>query len=377
MKVSPMESGMNLPKTDTSSVVNGDKSMRYGIAVAGMASGEILAIKNTFLRLFLVFYHILIIALLVINFCAAAVIFFTERRNLELSPLFLQISILAWYGDVTITAVISLINCLRKSGFIAYYKQLSKLEESFAVFGINLRRKRIVRAAILATALGWMAASINIGTKLYDYALPETQDPFYDVHFAERLNSNLTYLLLKWLGRVAVLYIGCQWTLVVFQYVLTCFTILTIAADFNKKFEQDVNASPKEAVQNINQYRVAHLLLCDLVSKANDCFSVILAVKISLGVLQLLLIFYLLSIGTSGPNAIDMAGIFAYWVISGGSILVVYIVTAHKVSEMVSSATKIGKKKFKACMPKGNDFINNHTNIRVTCAAQNVCNFQA
>ena len=335
MKVLPMESELNPSSVRTDSLVNADKSMRYGIAIAGMISGELLTTKSKILRLFSLLYQVLVVIILAANFLAAAIIVCTDQREADFFSLFVRLSFLLFIGEVTVSTLIIFINTSNKSRLIGYYKQLSEVEQLLESLGIKLQQKRFVRASVLATTVGWLITILYFASKVYDLAANDTQDVFYDTHLLKRLNSTSIYQGLKTIGVVSIMYSGCDASLGASQFFVMCFIISTLTAEFNKKYQQDVNASPNNVLSNINQYRVVHLALCDLVSKANECFSAILAVKLGAEVLVLLLVFYLLSLIVANPGETEALTILAIWIVIAGSIIIIYIVMAERVSNEV------------------------------------------
>ena len=118
------------------------------------------------------------------------------------------------------------------------------------------------------------------------------------------------------------------------KYFVIGFTILTLLADYSNKLQQDINASPTVPLSKLKQYRVAHLELCNLISKTNSSLSIILGAKTGFIAVILLILLYLFSIDKKDDTTV--VATYVYFIVTEVSILLVYIIIADRVSAKVS-----------------------------------------
>lgn len=327
-------SAMNPKESDAAALCNADKPMKYGLAIAGLMSGDSLFARTLSLKILSSCHHAFVCILVVANIFVSLSIAWHAEEDADTFYLFMKLTTFAWYLQLAGCVCVTFFNCHRKSCLNAYYTQLSKVEQQFSSLQVPIRKRRIRNASIIATTIGWALAIVNISLNILDYATVREQSIIYGNSLEKRVNSETTILALQMFGLGTNLLITSHWILIVVYYFVIGFSVLTVTEDFNRKLAKEVSISPGSVLHNISRYRASHLELCNLISKANGCLSPIIGIHVAGNVLMLLLILYLLSIAISDPESTLFVA-FANWLLTGCGILLTYIAVANKVSSQV------------------------------------------
>ena len=312
-----------------------DKSVRYSLAAAGFISGHPTLIKSKFIRTTTTIYHLFICVMLTANVFISMTIAWNKEEDKILYYLFLKLATLAFYTAMAFCGWASFINCQRKRGFIEYYKQLDKVEKALPLIQMRVRTRRIKKGCAFLAAIAWILAFANIGIRIQDYFTHQKHDPISGHYLRHRVPTQEMFRGLQIFCSTSSMVVLLYWMMSALQFLATSFVILTLFEDFNNKVQQEVTTSSNAVLKNISNYRLVHLELCTLISKANSHFSVILGTKIGTGVVVLLLTLYMMSVAVSNPIASDLLIVFVYWIGAETTALTIIITMAHKVYKEV------------------------------------------
>lgn len=330
----PAEIGLkNVKDTNAGSLCDADKPMRYGLAVSGLVSGEFLFANKTSLKILSTCYHSLVCIVVAVNILLT-VLTSWDSGDGDLFYLFFKLTAFGWRLQLACCVCLTFYNCYQKSQLKAYYDQLAEVEQLLSSLGANIRNRRIRNASIIATVFGWTLVMANIGLEISGFINSREQDIIYGNSLRDLVKSDTAFIFLQRLSFLAKLLTLSHWVLVVIYYFVLSFTVLTVMEDYNRKLEREVSGSRRAIFHDINRYRVTHLELCDLISKANRCLSPIIGIHVAGNVVILLLILYLLASAISDPES-NLVLSFLSWILTGGATLLTYIAVAAKLSHEV------------------------------------------
>ena len=228
------------------------------------------------------------------------------------------------------------INCHRKQGFKMFYKEMNEIADEMHSLNITVNSWAFKRNHIILLLSALAFASLNFSLKLWDLSTDQYMDPLFGPTWNSRNNSYELYITVKVCTQTVLTLMITKMVFFPVSFISASYYCWHMLSKFNKHFSEQVKKSARDAVLNIEMYRTTHLRLCELVSRANGLFYVMLGNMILNYIVVMLILLYLLATPSSRPGTVLEYITTSYWISFGAGFSTIYIIFSQQVYDEVS-----------------------------------------
>lgn len=319
-------------KLINSELVNCDRPMRFCMFLLGTLSGPSVVFQSRCLHVLTTGYHIFMTLILTLGMISGF-LFAWDEAGAGLDLLVRTLSALMLNIWIAVQTCAFLVISHLNSGLIRYYQHLVKVEERLAHLNVTISIRRI-RVFVKVTVVILVLITLsNSAMRVNDYSDPDYDDALLGNITKSRVTST-QYLLIQSVTKASFVVVGFHWAVSQTYFATICFVLWTLLADFNNKLRHDIASSPRNVLNNLEEYRTVHLDLCALVEQVDTLFRFKFGVLIGGNTMILLGILYLASVAVTNPGELEFGRFFYYVVITAAAIAVLIFFCHHVYSKV-------------------------------------------